>query len=496
MKDSKQIVLGLLLISTPLIIIFFIIFNSNNFFTYTLDDPYIHLELAKNFINGNFGINMSEFSAPSSSILWIFLLTPFTNLEFYLFVPFILNSIFFIITSLLLILFFRDKFQNINYGILVSLLFLFSINAYGLVFTGMEHSLHLLLTLFTTICLMNSDWFKRYNFLFYFSIIIAPLVRYEALAISFPFLIYIFISHPLERKKCILSTFLIFGFIIGYSYYLYLNLGEILPSSVMAKQDSLSKGGVLSVIENIYQNLKVYGFVFCLYISSFFHIKQKNYAFIFSIVFSMFMFLMFGKTGWYGRYEVFYITFILILFIHNIYEKFRFEPNHIYLFCLTPLMFLNLIYCTLTTPLASSNIYNQQYLVSQFVKKINKPVAVNDLGLISYFSDNYVLDLWGLGNSKALTARKNNELDYVFSLSKKYNTEILIIYTEWFSTENLSKFTHVADLYLNEKRITTASNKVSFYVSNENLISDLKNELLNFNFERNTLEISKNLIEL
>ena len=69
----------------PILGLFLTILFSNNFFTYTLDDPYIHLELAKNIFGGNHGINITEFSAPSSSIIFPFLLAPFSNFQFYLF---------------------------------------------------------------------------------------------------------------------------------------------------------------------------------------------------------------------------------------------------------------------------------------------------------------------------------------------------------------------------------------------------------------------------
>ena len=37
---------------------------------YTLDDPYIHFALAENLINGHYGVNSTENSAPSSSVIW------------------------------------------------------------------------------------------------------------------------------------------------------------------------------------------------------------------------------------------------------------------------------------------------------------------------------------------------------------------------------------------------------------------------------------------
>src|SRR5262249_7930106 len=49
--------------------------------TYTLDDAYIHLALAEHISHGHYGINATEFSAPSSSIAWPFILAPAARFE-------------------------------------------------------------------------------------------------------------------------------------------------------------------------------------------------------------------------------------------------------------------------------------------------------------------------------------------------------------------------------------------------------------------------------
>src|SRR5688500_11338421 len=41
---------------------------------YTLDDPYIHLAVAENILRGGYGVNIQEYSSPSSSMLYPFLL--------------------------------------------------------------------------------------------------------------------------------------------------------------------------------------------------------------------------------------------------------------------------------------------------------------------------------------------------------------------------------------------------------------------------------------
>src|SRR6478672_7980636 len=40
----------------------------------SIDDPYIHLAVAENILTGGYGINASEHSSPSSSIIYPFLL--------------------------------------------------------------------------------------------------------------------------------------------------------------------------------------------------------------------------------------------------------------------------------------------------------------------------------------------------------------------------------------------------------------------------------------
>jgi hypothetical protein len=39
-------------------------------FVYALDDPYIHLAMAEQLVQGHYGINASEPSSPSSSMIW------------------------------------------------------------------------------------------------------------------------------------------------------------------------------------------------------------------------------------------------------------------------------------------------------------------------------------------------------------------------------------------------------------------------------------------
>jgi hypothetical protein len=56
-----------------------VLIKTHGHLVYSLDDPYIHLGLAENIAKGHYGINLTEYSSPSSSILWPFLLVPFAG---------------------------------------------------------------------------------------------------------------------------------------------------------------------------------------------------------------------------------------------------------------------------------------------------------------------------------------------------------------------------------------------------------------------------------
>src|SRR4051812_16188564 len=57
-----------------------ILWVNNGTFTFTLDDAYIHLRLAREISHGHYGYNAGEAGAPPSSIAYPFLLAPFVAL--------------------------------------------------------------------------------------------------------------------------------------------------------------------------------------------------------------------------------------------------------------------------------------------------------------------------------------------------------------------------------------------------------------------------------
>lgn len=258
-----------------------------------------------------------------------------------------------------------------------------------------------------------------------------------------------------------------------FSICLYGNGGCFLPSSVLAKLDN---GGAYSslIIGRItsYWPLHLAMVLFCLLA------WKKNKAFCILLISTFFLHMVFGKNGWFGRYEVYYIIFLLIPVLHFAQNSLSVK-KFLILVLFLPLFFKPLFACTLLSPPASANIFHQQVQMAEVAKKLDDAIAVNDLGLVALRTEKYVLDLVGLGSYDALKARqaKPNNANWISQLMQKNDVYYAIIYDSWFKYIP-SNWIKVGELYLLGTRITPASSIVSFYATSKEHAMKLKNTLL------------------
>jgi len=135
-----------------------------------------------------------------------------------------------------------------------------------------------------------------------------------------------------------------------------------------------------------------------------------------------------------------------------------------------------------TTPHASNNIYEQHYQLRKFVAEFyKKPVAVNDVGYISYNNDTYIFDLWGLTSSEVRKTRKQNTQDgeWMQKLSQQHSAELAIIYDAWFPHRPLG-WKKIAEMTLTRTPITAGSPIVSFYAMNTETYRTTLPQLIEF----------------
>lgn len=467
---SDRRVIGLVfLLPVFLLLLSLIVLNGGDFF-YTLDDPYIHLTLARQIFHGHYGINPEEFSAPSSSILWPLILAPFGFLgEAMCKVPLLLNLTFSFLTFRLLL----QMLHGVSIWPKLFILggWLLATNFYGLIFNGMEHCLQVYLTVVIARALLDKEFHgQAVEPWVYAALIALPLVRYEGLAVSMPALLYLLMKG--EGVRTVLCGAAIVALVGAFSLFLdHIGMGW-LPSSVIAKSDT---SGLKSIGLNAISQFEKYGWVIALMLVMCAFFIQRR-ALVILLVSVTALHILLGKYGWYGRYEVYWLSFLGVFFIHWALTHLS-ERAVAVIFGLLPLAFAPLVYTTLSSPLAARAIHNQQYAMEMIARNLNEPVAVNDLGLVALGSHRYVLDLWGLGSLEALKLRKSETgSDWIKTLMDKKDVHYAFVYDDWFP-QHPANWTKVADLQLTVPKIAAAFDTVAFYATDTASAQKLRNTM-------------------
>lgn len=471
-----------------------ILWLNHGTFIFSLDDPYIHLALAENLWQGHYGVNLQELSAPSSSIVWPFLIAPFTlfgfgdslllamNLAFSLASLWLFNQIIILATE------YRQQALSAFWHTILLLAFILFANPLGLAFLGMEHCLQLLLAMVLLYGLLQqSQGFAPSKWL-YFAIIALPLVRYETAVLSAAALLFLFARGYYWQS--LLTGLLLFAAVAAFSLFLLaLGLGY-LPDSVLAKSD-VAASGLQRLFGNFLQNLQATSppmpkglalLAIGLYLLwQCKALEQPTLKLLAAVLaFAIALHLLGGRIGWFWRYEI-YIWAVSLSFL--LYLQLL-VANRGRLVILAIMLFVSLehIAAAALTPAASSNIYLQQYQMHRFITEhYQAPVAVNDLGWTSYHNPHYVLDLWGLGSSDARQMRKQEgNTDWLENLVNEKGVELVMIYhhERWFPNVP-SSWIKLAELDSDRFRIVSLM-PVSIYTPCEPCLADINEKLSAF----------------
>ena len=454
---------------------------NNGIFSYALDDAYIHLSMAKTLRTGWYGINPGEIASSSSSILWPFLLTPFAYFTLYEKVPLILNIIFSLITLWFFIYIILLAHQPSNTWQKIAMIFLFCLlvfilNLVVLIFMGMEHSLQVLLSVLLVGGLILESRSQHLPWWLAVVIILGPLVRYENLALSVPAIFYLF--YRKHYKPTLLISLLTFGSLALFSLFLYYIEQPLLPASILAKSmlgvsGSLFKVFSANLIENLSHIDGISFLLFLLYFALFFifSYQASNNGPISLVLISAFLLhLIFGKIYSYSRYELYlyaaiwlWLSYLVAGELPQLKEK-RIG-NSVLLITLSLLVY-QYTKVMITLPIAANNIFEQQYQIGLFAKNYLKgPVAVNDIGLVSFNNPNYVLDLSGLGNTDIFKQRVfQKDSSWMNQLVERSDIQLAIIYKNWFHAIP-DNWRLLGCMYLSKKRVSTSQGVVYFYAT-------------------------------
>ena len=483
-STASRIALAGVLVAIVLETLAILVLNSGHL-VFTTDDAYIHLALAEKLLKGHYGINLNEFSAPASSILWPFLIAPLAGSPFAEYGLLAMNTAFALLTVWvtwqILSPHAADTPDN---GLEPRTLLLWQIflvvacNLIGLVFIGMEHSLQVLLTTLILLGLIRETRTRKAGWWLVAALAVAPLVRYENLFLAGPAIVFLFVrSH---RTKALAGAALIAVTLGAFSAFLHRHGAGFVPTSVIAKSGFQGLDRILLLMASTLktnldssQGVLLACGIPVLAVSLFSRGRETGDRLLAVLVAAgIGMHLCCGQTGGFGRYESYIWGAMVLSIVHLNRERLGRATQAFGLWKTAAVMALVLGAACLPyaaivvfTPLASNNIYEQQYQMHRFaVDYVDDVVAVNDLGLVSYRNGHYVLDLAGLASREALLGRlESGNDDWMQALAGRYGARVAMIYDDWFHAIP-GGWIRVGELRLGKPRIATSRSVVGIYV--------------------------------
>ncbi len=463
---------------------------------YALDDAYIHMAVAKNLVkHGVFGITRYEFSTPSSSPLWTFAVAAL----FFLFgvrdfIPLLMNYFLGLILLLYLFSLLRRLFKP-WLSLLLLLLFALLLPLFPMIFSGMEHLLHILLVLafFERLRAFLEKAEKRDLLVLSLLSFIATTVRLETLFLAgAAFVVLTAKRRPWAGFAVLLASGA--GVLVPGLYYMA-HSWPLLPASVLAKGDPrlwwvLKNRGPFHALLFAIDLVRVKAFKYfevllagaVLGIAAFFS-KDRLVKVLYIIYFLVLAgHSVFAQFGWFFRYEAYLVAAAFLLFIQAVSKmevKAEREGVAVLLGVLLifTVAFAERAAANFNTPLATHNIYTQQYQMAQFLRMFyqGRTVIANDIGAINYYADIHCVDTMGLSS---LTVQKmwrggmRNEL--LKTLSQTYPVDIAVIYEALFKNAIPEDWKEAGEWKIDDN-IVCGSDRVSFFaVRDETLAQKLR----------------------
>ena len=135
------------------------------------------------------------------------------------------------------------------------------------------------------------------------------------------------------------------------------------------------------------------------------------------------------------------------------------------------------------TPLATNNIYEQQYQMGMFLNTYYQgdAIAANDIGAINYYTDIKCLDMVGLCSDEIAQARLDGNFNAqtVITLANEHHVKIAITYDDWWDGNIPSNWIKVGE-WTTLHSVILGNNTVSFYTTSPQYAVELINNLRAF----------------
>ncbi len=485
---------------------------------YGLDDPYIHMAMARNLAqHGVWGVTAYEFSSSSSSPLWtLFLASVYFVTGAREVTPLILNVIFatFLLVAVYWIYSKSSMVLYQSYLFVALLVMTFVLPLPTLTLIGMDTTLQVLIdVLFVYLVAKELSkekalWLDRPFSLLLLMALLTVIVRYEGVFLVFGALM-LFV---LRRRWLLSATMAVMALLpLGIIGLISTANGNLwLPNSVLTKaggQDLTSYAGISNRLWQFYQQFLQYpAYIYLLIAALLFYAYrygpgkgfwERGQLMITMFVIAVISHLAFIQIADFFRYDAYLIALGLFVLIPVVFETFfksvRMKAELIPKYAVIAMLCLLVIvpleqrgnFGFRYTPQASRNIYEQQYQMGLFLQQYYRgaSVAANDVGAINYLAAIRCVDLMGLGNAEVARERLSGKFNTaaISNITISKGVKIAIVYDDWFiNDESLPQRWKLAGRWRIFNNVACGGEVVSFYAVDPAEESRLKTNLKEF----------------
>jgi len=455
----------------------------NHHFSYILDDVYISMAVAKNLVlHGVWGVTSNEFCSASSSLIW----SPMIGLCYLVFgvneiTPYLLEWI--ISLALILVVAWIFKRNDVPWVVsMVVLMFIVLVLPLPvLVFTGLEHILHSLVSvvfLYCSIRYLTKEMAAK-------SAGVLPLCwlamlvtscRYEGGALVLVISLLCFLKRRFKAGLLIglagalpVVAFGILSVCLGWHF---------LPDSILLKANITQTGTqtfwsefcnkALIALDQSVQSPLLFALAFmslvtliaALFVkrhqqqrksSSDLESKLVDQTLGMNVVFILITVAHCSFARIDFRYSVYLILTGIVVLTLSVTNLGRLSLLNRIQLSGVRCVYLIFVFLALflvkpgyarsrdllgVSPIAAQNIYEQQYQMALFIKKYynGQAVALNDIGAVDYLADIKMVDLAGLANREIMDLHRQGRLDdrEIYRICKDADVKIAFLYKHWF----------------------------------------------------------------
>lgn len=412
-------------------------------FVYPIDDVFIHMAIAEQIAQGNYGVNAGEVSSPGSSPLYPLLLWPLPGLQVWL--PVLWNAAALVAAAWL----WGQILVSAGLGAkpvgwAMAVLGPLAVNLPGLAFTGMEHTLHLTASLAILLGLARFEDSRRVGVLLTLGVLFAPLLRLEGTAFALAAAARVVIGGQPGRGLGLaaLATVPLAGFAL---FLTSLGLDPV-PNSVQAKIAGYFVPD-MPLPMRMYVNIIFLAheregpFVFAGAALPFLLLLvvpalRRYWAFAVAVGLAGLAHVLLGQVGWMSRYEPYILAITLGGATWLAGRAYARAPWAMMVVVIGATI-LSYYYVTRVARdhvIQAKAVDIRQMQIARLAKEVlGAPVAVNDLGAVSWQNPKYVLDLWGLASAEALDLRRRATAPgWADAMVARHQIDLAVIFPEWY----------------------------------------------------------------